>query len=415
MLIATSAGLCLAATACSGGGGTSSNSSQPAGAKAAQAVAGAQLAISPGNGRSNVRTDGGIRVSAANGKLGTVKVTQHGFPVGGSMNKAGTAWSNTWPLHTSTRYQVTATATGANGKSVTRTSTFRTASPSSTYSVSVFEGLHQTYGVGMPITLTFSQPVHRKAAVERAIQIKTSKPTVGSWYWESDQTLAFRPENYWKQNTDVAFIGHFDGLRIAPGVYGDGNLVQHFRIGASLITVASTRTHHMQVFYKNKLMGIWPISTGMPGDDTANGTYLTIEKGNPTRMKGNGYNVLVPYAVRFTWSGNYIHDAYWSVAQQGVVNVSHGCVNVSPAHSQVYYRLADPGDPVTVIGSPTAGQWGDGWTEWFLTWKQLLKGSATHLAVQAGPDGSTLVDPTTVPAPSHSRLHGAKAHNSTAR
>jgi hypothetical protein len=52
---------------------------------------------------------------------------------------------------------------------------------------------------------------------------------------------------------------------------------------------------------------------------------------------------------------------------------------------------------VTITHSPAAGVWDDGWTEWFLSWKQLLRGSATHQAVQAGPGGSTSVDPGALP------------------
>jgi len=33
-----------------------------------------------------------------------------------------------------------------------------------------------------------------------------------------------------------------------------------------------------------------------------------------------------------------------------------------------------------------------------LTWRQLLAGSATHQAVQAGPTGSTFVDASALPA-----------------
>lgn len=52
---------------------------------------------------------------------------------------------------------------------------------------------------------------------------------------------------------------------------------------------------------------------------------------------------------------------------------------------------------MTITHSPAAGVWDDGWTEWFLSWKQLLRGSATHQAVQAGPGGSTSVDPGALP------------------
>src|SRR5205823_409218 len=75
----------------------------------------------------------------------------------------------------------------------------------------------------------------------------------------------------------------------------------------------------------------WPISSGRPGDDTPNGSYLTIEKSNPAEMKGPGYDIRVPFSVRITWNGDYLHAAPWSVGSQGFANVSHGCVNMSPA------------------------------------------------------------------------------------
>ena len=132
-------------------------------------------------------------------------------------------------------------------------------------------------------------------------------------------------------------------------------------------------------------------------------------------MSGPGYTDFpVPYAVRFTWSGNYMHDAYWSVAEQGYSNVSHGCVNIAPANAAIYYDLAVPGDPVTITNSPLAGMWDDGWTEWFLTWKQLLRGSATHEAVQAGPSGSSFVGPATLaPARAKSPLGTSRKGNPT--
>jgi hypothetical protein len=56
-----------------------------------------------------------------------------------------------------------------------------------------------------------------------------------------------------------------------------------------------------------------------------------------------------------------------------------------------------PGDPITIQGSPRAGTWDNGWTMWFLSWPQYLKGSATGDAVEAGPGGSTFVNPATLP------------------
>jgi lipoprotein-anchoring transpeptidase ErfK/SrfK len=256
----------------------------------------------------------------------------------------------------------------------------------------IFEGYQQTYGVGMPIILTFDHPVVNKAAVEQALQVRTSKPVVGAWYWDGDTTLYFRPRTYWPADTTVHFVGHLDGVQVAPGVYGAHTLTQSFQIGRSLIAVADTSTHQVQIYLNKRLYGNWPMSSGRPGDDTPNGTYLSIEKHNPEEMIGPGYDIEVPWSVRFTWSGDYLHDAFWSVGQQGFENVSHGCINLSPEHAKAYYQLSVPGDPVTVTGSPRGGVWGNGWTVWFLSWRDLVKGSAVHQAVRTGPSGSTFVN-----------------------
>ena len=167
----------------------------------------------------------------------------------------------------------------------------------------------------------------------------------GAWYWDGPSTLYFRPRNYWPQHTRVRFVGHLNGVEGAPGVYGAHTLRQSFVIGRSLIAVADTDTHRVHVYLNRRLLGNWPMSSGKPGDDTPNGTYLTIEKQNPAEMKGPGYDIMVPYSVRFTWSGAYLHDAFWSVGSQGFANVSHGCVNLSPEHAITYYNLSVPGRP----------------------------------------------------------------------
>jgi lipoprotein-anchoring transpeptidase ErfK/SrfK len=392
----------LAASACSGSSGTSGSSGKPA------APAGLQVSITPGNGSSGVTPSNGITVTAAKGKLTNVTVTSGGDQVTGSMNAAGTVWHSTWALDVSQSYTVTAkaegtSAAGTSGKTITRTSSFKTLTPSQTFTTQVYEGYNQTYGVGMPIILYFNHQITDKAAVERALQITTSKPVVGSWYWDDPCNMAtvclyFRPRSYWPPDTTVSVTAHLNGVEAAPGVYGYHTLSQTFNIGPSLIVVASTVTHHMELYASGKLIDTWPISTGRPGDNTPNGTYLTIDKGNPVDMKGPGYNLKVPWSVRFTWSGDYLHDAYWSVGEQGFTNVSHGCVNMPPADAEIYYKMEIPGDPVTVSGSPKAGTWDNGWTMWFLPWSKYVQGSALGEVVEAGPSGSTFVSPSAAPA-----------------
>jgi lipoprotein-anchoring transpeptidase ErfK/SrfK len=396
--------LALVAAACSGGGGSTSSG----GKSGASTPSGLQVSITPASGSTDAAPGQGITVTAAQGKLSKVNVTTAGDPVTGTMNAAGTVWHSTWALDVSQTYTVTAKAegtqaAGTSGKTVTRTASFKTLTPAQTFTTQVYEGLNQTYGVGMPIILYFNQQITNKAAVERALQLTTSKPVVGSWYWDDPCNMAtvclyFRPRSYWPANTTVSLTAHLNGVEGAPGVYGFHTLSQSFSIGPSLIVVASTVTHFMNLYQNGALIHRWPISTGRPGDNTPNGTYLTIDKGNPVDMKGPGYNIKVPWSVRFTWSGDYLHDAYWSVGEQGFTNVSHGCVNMPPADAQIYYNMEIPGDPVTVTGSPKAGTWDNGWTMWFLPWSKYLQGSALGEAVEAGPTGSTFVSPSALPA-----------------
>jgi lipoprotein-anchoring transpeptidase ErfK/SrfK len=389
------AGAALLTAACSAGGGAPAAGG--GGASSPAAAASSWLSITPADGGQAVQPGQGITVTAAKGKLSKVTATSGGQPVAGTMNAAGTQWHSTWALSVAASYSVTATASAPGVRPLTKTSTFTTLTPSSTFQTQIFEGANQAYGVGMPIMLKFSQPITNKAAVESALQLRTSVPVVGSWYWDGSTELNFRPRQYWPAHTTVTFTGHLDGVQGAPGMYGDHTLNQTFTIGDSLIVVASTQSHQMNLYRDGTLFKTWPISTGKPGDNTPNGTYVTIEKGNPVLMVGPGYRLEVPWSVRFTFSGDYLHDAFWSVGEQGFTNVSHGCINMAPADAQLYYGMAVPGDPVTVTGSPRAGQWDNGWTEWFLAWPSYLKGSALHEAVMAGPTGSTFVSPASVP------------------
>ena len=357
-----------------------------------------RLSITPVGGSTDHAPNRGIMVRAHGGRISKVIVHTGGDPVTGKLNAARTVWRSRWALNVSQHYTVTATAAGSSGGRVTRKSSFRTARPRATFSTKIIEGYKQTYGVGMPIILYFSRPIKDRAAVERALQVRTSRPVVGAWYWDSRCNLApeclyFRPRHYWPPHTRVSFTGHLNGVEAAPGVYGHHTLTQTFTIGSSLTAVVNTAGHYMDVYRDGKHFAHWPIISGRPGDDTPDGTDLTIEKANPVDMKGPGYNLEVPWSVRFTWSGDYLHDAYWSVGEQGFTNVSHGCVNMSPADAETYYKMAVPGDPVKITGSPRPGTFDNGWTMWFLPWKRWLHGSALHRAVRVNHRGSTFFRP----------------------
>ncbi len=405
--VTLTAAAALLATACQGSGPAASKLNSTAVSSRPAATVAQYLRISPAAGSKNASPSDGITVTGLRGgKISAVTVKTSGtHQVTGTLSADGKSWHSTYALPTGQSYTVTANGKDAAGHPITATSQFTTLKPSTAFHTQIFEGTGATYGVGMPIMLTFDHPITNKAAVERALTLTTSKPVVGAWYWDGSERLDFRPRDYWPADTTVSFSSHLDGVEGAPGVYGVHDLSQTFNIGQSVIAVADTKNFHTQVYIDGKLKYTWPISTGRVKTPTPNGTYLSVEKANPVRMIGGGkkgspgyYNELVNWAVRFTYSGDYYHSAPWSVVSQGESNVSHGCVNLAPQDAQTYYNLSVPGNPITIVASPKAGKWDDGWTQWFWSWSRYLAGSATHMAVQAGPNGSTLVKPSTLPA-----------------
>jgi len=61
--------------------------------------------------------------------------------------------------------------------------------------------------------------------------------------------------------------------------------------------------------------------------------------------------VIEHWAVRISDNGEFIHYNQDAVADHGVVNSSHGCINLSPDNARAYGDSAIYGDPVQVTGT----------------------------------------------------------------
>ncbi len=59
----------------------------------------------------------------------------------------------------------------------------------------------------------------------------------------------------------------------------------------------------------------------------------------------------VQWAMRLTYSGEFIHAAPWSVGSQGCANVSHGCTGMSTADAGWLYAMSRRGDVVEYTGT----------------------------------------------------------------
>jgi hypothetical protein len=75
--------------------------------------------------------------------------------------------------------------------------------------------------------------------------------------------------------------------------------------------------------------------------------------------------------VHISDSGEYVHAAPWSVTSQGRANVSHGCINLSPANATAFFDFSRVGDIVVVTGSSRPAAVGDhGVMDWGTPWSQ---------------------------------------------
>lgn len=347
----------------------------------------AQVTITPASG-GEVKPDKGITVTAKDGTLQTVKATDaDGDEVAGEFSKDRRSWKSTWTLATDTKYTVSATAKGEAGQA-TKQASFTTLKPEKTLESGAAPLPGEKVGVGMPIVLFLSRDVSDKykPAVERALQVKASKPQPGSWYWVSDKEVQFRTKEYWKPDTKVTFTAHLAGVHVGKGRYGDEDRVAKFTVGDERIAKVDAKKHRMKVYTNGDLDRTVPVSLGKPGHDTTSGVHIALEKNSHMVMDssttgcGDGcpgsYRTPTDWNVRITYSGEFVHSAPWSTGSQGSANVSHGCVNASPSNAKWFYERTMRGDIVEVTGTTRDLEWGNGWTPWIKSWKEWQEGSS---------------------------------------
>jgi lipoprotein-anchoring transpeptidase ErfK/SrfK len=217
-------------------------------------------------------------------------------------------------------------------------------------------------GAAKPIYINFARPIADRAMAEQAIHISSIPPVPGRFYWISDTQVRWRPQDFWPAGTVV----NID----ASGTKSS------FTVPEQLVATIDDATHQMQIVRNGKLEKTIPVSMGMSagGHTTPNGTYYVLEKfphivmdsstyGVPVNS-AQGYKVDVDLAVRIDNSGNFVHSAPWSVADQGKRNVSHGCINISPDNAKWFYDNFGSGDPVVIKNSGGMYNKPDGASDW---------------------------------------------------
>jgi lipoprotein-anchoring transpeptidase ErfK/SrfK len=318
-----------------------------------------------------------LAVTVADGELRAVTATDpDGMPVYGTLTASG--WTSAETLLPSSTYTVQATVVDGAGKTHQLRLAPRTTAPAHVLKAVLSPGDGKVVGVGMPVIITLNRAVtghaDRQAVVDR-LTVTANPVVAGAWRWMSPTELHYRGPAYWKAGTKVQARIDFVRLHLSDGTWGQGTRDTSYTIGSAVISTVDVTKHVMTVTKDGKVLRVVKVSTGRDKYPTKGGVHIVLDKnrikimdsatvGIP-RNSPDGYYEKVPFSVRISNGGAFVHSASWSVRSQGVANVSHGCVNMSPADAEWFYGLAKRGDVVNVINAgvkPTL--WDAGMSDW---------------------------------------------------
>jgi lipoprotein-anchoring transpeptidase ErfK/SrfK len=308
-----------------------------------------------------------LRVTATHGTLTSVRATG---PGGGAL--AGTLVDGVWTAgHTvvpGASYALTAhvrpTGAADADPDAVLAAQARTAPAGALLKATLREGDGQVMGVGEPASVFFNRSltVAERRQVQQRLGVRAVPAVHGAWHWVDSTEVHYRPATYWKPGTKVHVDVDLTALRLAgTRTWGSGHHTSDFTIGDALVSTVDVARHTMTVRRNGRVLRVLPVSTGRDKYPTKGGVHLVLEKtadmvfdsatvGIP-RDSPDGYLEHLPWSVRISYGGAFVHANPATVLDQGVVNVSHGCVNLSVADAHWYYDLARRGDVVDVVNA----------------------------------------------------------------
>ncbi len=341
-------------------------------------------------GATGVNVDRHVRVSASGAQLQSVSLTGPGGTVPGQLATNSASWKATGLLRPAAKYVVTGVAVGDNGVRKQFKRSFQTQKltlDQQTYpSFSPVAGA--TVGIAMPVIVRFDVPVTNKAQIQKHLEVTSQPAQEGTWHWISDNEVHWRPKQFWQAGTKVTVKANIGGVPAGNGIYGQLDRQESFTIGRSQVLKVNTQTDQMTVVRGGKAIRTIPITTGkQPEFTTRSGIKVIVEKDRRHDMNSetigidpnsaNGYNLKgVEFAMRITYSGEFIHAAPWSVSSQGHANVSHGCTGMSTANAGWLFNNSLIGDPVIYTGTNRPMTLTNGIGDWNESFAEYAKGSA---------------------------------------
>ena len=334
-------------------------------------------------GATGWELDKPVRVVVTGGTLAAATLTtRSGRQVRGDLRRS--RWTSTGRLAPRTTYLLQATAVAPDGQQTTLSDTVRTGKPDRVLRATVTPS-GRTVGVGRPVVVTFNQPVRRKAAVEAALHVASSRDIgPASWSWTSSRTVQFRPKRFWPARTRVSVTADLRKVHSGRGVWGMKDTDAGFRVGRKLVMRVSNAKHRMVLRKDGVKIRTFGVSMGKSGFTTRSGIKVIMDTHETYRMNSitvgitgsEAYDLDVPYAMRITSSGEFLHGAPWNY-YVGTANRSHGCTNLTLSDARWVFKRVREGDPIVTRGT---GRGTESWNGlggvWNVPWDKWVKGSA---------------------------------------
>lgn len=253
--------------------------------------------------------------------------------------------------------------------------------------VRLLEGDGSTWGVGMPVIAYLSARITDARAFAAATTVTVNgTPAQGAWYFEksaiySDYPMEahYRTKSYWPAHAAIHLDLSAKGQSAGTGLVFDNSLTLDMSTGAANVSRIDGHAERMTVTSDGKQVFSFPVSLGKASTPTFSGVKVVMEKDRVQRMTGPGYDVRVPWSVRITNSGEFVHSASWNGGNIGQRSTSHGCTNLNTADAQRFFSFARIGDVAvyTNTGGPTMPSW-DGYGDWNLPWSTWQAGGVVH-------------------------------------
>jgi lipoprotein-anchoring transpeptidase ErfK/SrfK len=247
--------------------------------------------------------------------------------------------------------------------------------------IRLYESDGGTYGVGMPIILYLSAEITSSKWLTTATKVTVNgAPAQGAWYFQrsaiykdSPVEAHYRLQDYWPAHAKINLDLPVAGISAGEGLVFDNSLTLDMNTGAKNIATVDGHAERMVVTSDDATVFTFPVSLGKATAPTFNGVKVVMEKNAVKEMIGTDpgatYDLKVPWSVRITNSGEFIHSASWNGGNIGVRSTSHGCTNLNVADAKKYFDFAQVGDVATYAntGGTTMPSW-DGYGDWNLDW-----------------------------------------------